>query len=277
MTRRESPAAGATPPQWSALGCATVAWCLATIALLSPSSTWSANGCIDCHKNPDFYARYPKLYKYFQEWTDSPHSQAGLTCNDCHGGDPDASTAEAAHARMRPPSDPKSKLYYSNQPRTCGSCHSDKREQFVQSKHYKALISQQTAPTCTTCHPAMGRRPYLRTIVLNTCRTCHEEGNRRHLPEIVDDAERVLQQMNVAQGFLGWTRVHYEALGWPDDSRQRIEDLEDRYEAIVARVHRFDLKKTDDESAQILAELRQIFEDAKKAREDAKKSERGAG
>jgi hypothetical protein len=275
MRNRISPAGDESQHSRPWTRSASVIATVAVLVALVPAAVGAANGCIECHKDPDFYARYPKLYNYYQEWQDSPHSLAGLTCNDCHGGDPDATTAAAAHAGIRPPSDPQSKLYYSNQPRTCGSCHNDKRDQFVQSKHYKALISQQTAPTCTTCHPAMGRRPYLRTIVLNACRTCHEEGNKRGLPEIVDDAERILQQMNVAHGFLGWTRLHYESLGWPDDTRARVESLEQRYVAIVTRVHRFDLKQTDAESAEILAELKQIFESARKSRDEAQPSDGG--
>jgi hypothetical protein len=105
----------------------------------------AGNGCMDCHSNPDFYARFPKLYHYYQDWIDSPHNKNGVTCDDCHGGNPAATTAAAAHEGIFPVGNPKSSLYFSQQPVTCGTCHREKRKEFEQSKHFLALKAEANA------------------------------------------------------------------------------------------------------------------------------------
>ncbi len=236
-------------------------------ALICMSAPAIGNGCIDCHKDEGFYARNPKLYRYYQDWIVSPHNEAGVTCNDCHGGNPDGNTIESGHRGMFPMSDSRSTLYFTRQPDTCGDCHTEKKKEFEQSKHFKALTAAtEPAPTCTTCHPAMNRRPTYQTIVLNACTTCHHEGNRQGLPDIVGDAETLLRDINVAQGMLGWAKLHYEAMEWPGDSRKNIQDLELRYSTIVDQVHRFDLRQSGAETTQLLTELKRIFEAERRAK-----------
>ena len=241
------------------------------LIFLSPvfsASTESAeNGCISCHQQSDFYAQYPKLHEYYQQYLVSPHKLADVTCDDCHGGNPNANSAQQAHVGVLPMSDINSTVYYQKQPETCGQCHRDKRRQFVQSKHYAALMDHRAAPTCTTCHPAMSRRPELRNIVLNACRNCHSEGNKENLPLIADQAESVFSQLNIAGGLLGWTRIHYESHEWPDDSKERVRQLETRYRTIVNKVHQFDLQQTESETTEILDALSEIFDAARRAHE----------
>jgi hypothetical protein len=238
------------------------AWCLS----LSAAAWSSENACIDCHQDSSFFAQYPKLHEYYQQWLSSTHRQAGLGCEDCHGGDSSAATRKAAHRGVYPMNDESSTLHYQAQPDTCGQCHNDKQQQFVRSKHYAALMDDaHAAPTCTTCHPAMSRRPELRNIVLDACRNCHGEGNPDGLPLIADQAEDVFKHLNIAAGMLGWTRIHYESHGWPDDSKNRVSELENRYQTTVNKVHQFDLQQTDDSTVAILIELREIFDAARRA------------
>ena len=128
----------------------------ACMVLLTPAFA-ADNQCIGCHQDSDFYARYPRLYEYYQDWLDSPHKQVGATCENCHGGNPAAQSMGKAHSGVLPVSDEQSLLHFRQQPDTCGGCHAEKRAQFVQSKHYEALTGERAAPTCTTCHPAMNR------------------------------------------------------------------------------------------------------------------------
>lgn len=225
------------------------------------------NSCASCHQSSDFFAEYPKLHEYFQQWKGSPHDLAGVNCDDCHGGNSSSDSIRKAHSGVLPMSDKRSTLHFQQQPETCGQCHRDKRRQFVKSKHFAALMGQRAAPTCTTCHRAMSRRPELRAIVLNACRNCHGPGNSENLPLITDKAETAFNQLNIAGGLLGWARIHFESHGWPEDSRNRVADLDDRYQAIVNQVHRFDLQMTEDAAIEILTELREIFQAAKRAHE----------
>lgn len=234
----------------------------------------ATNSCIDCHQDPDFYAEYPKLHAYFQQWLSSPHRHAGVQCQDCHGGNPKADSRKKAHDGVLPMNDRKGTLHFQQQPETCGQCHRAMRRAFVDSKHYAALMDQRAAPTCTTCHRAMSRRPELRDIVLNACRNCHGPGNSENLPAITAQAETVFNRLNIAAGLLGWTRIHFESQGWPDDSSDQVAALDKRYQDVVNRVHRFDLEQTGTESATILAELRDIFEQVRRAHEQARASGR---
>lgn len=235
-------------------------------SLLIPAHAWSAtNTCIECHQDSSFYAQYPKLHEYYQQWLASTHRQAGLGCEDCHGGDSSAVSRKKAHAGIYPMNNKSSMLHYKAQPNTCGQCHKDQQQRYLRSKHYAALMDERAAPTCTTCHPAMSRRPELRNIVLDACRTCHNEDNPDKLPLIADQAENVFKQLNIASGMLGWTRIHFESHDWPDDSKERVLQLESHYQTIVDKVHEFDLQQTQDSATAILVELQEIFDAARRA------------
>lgn len=239
------------------------------IGVLSATAAVSAeNQCIACHQDPDYFTEYPKLYEYYQQWLSSPHEQSAVTCDACHGGDPAADDLNTAHTGVLPMNNPDSVLHFRKQPETCGRCHTANRMQFEQSDHYAALMDQRAAPTCTTCHPAMSRRPELRAIVLNACRNCHGEGNSENLPLVADQAENVFQQLNIAGGLLGWTRIHYESHDWPGDSRERVRELEVIHGAVIDRVHRFDLDATEAATNELQGQLREIFDSVRRAYED---------
>jgi formate-dependent nitrite reductase cytochrome c552 subunit len=220
----------------------------------------AADSCIDCHQDTAFFAGYPKLHDYYQQWLGSPHQKAGLSCSNCHGGDPDGEDADTAHSGIRSMNDPESLLHFRNQPITCGQCHRANSNRFVRSRHYEELASQRSAPTCTTCHRAMSSRPELRSIVLNACRNCHGPGNSENLPLIADQAELVFQQLNITSGLLGWTRIHFESHDWPDNSKTQVEDFEERYADIVSRVHAFNLDETEDAATGLQGDLREVFD-----------------
>lgn len=249
--------------------CATKALVLLSGVLLA-APVMAENQCVACHKNPDFFSEYPKLHEYYEQWLTSPHQQSAVTCDDCHGGDRDSKDTNLAHAAVLPMNNPDSMLHFQKQPETCGNCHIANRAQFVQSKHYTALMDQRAAPTCTTCHPAMSRRPELRVIVLNACRNCHGEGNSENLPLVADQAERVFQQLNIVGGLLGWTRIHYASHNWPGDSFERVRELEGIHSAVIDKVHRFDLNATEAATKQLQGQLQEIFDSVRQAHEDRK-------
>ena len=234
----------------------------AVLATIFFSGAASGNGCINCHSNPDFYVQDRKLHTYYQDWITSPHKAAGLTCDFCHGGDPAATDKETAHQSILKITDPASKLHYKKLPETCGFCHSDKLAQFKQSKHFKALMHERSAPSCTTCHSAMRPRPHYRDIVTQSCRTCHFDQNPRNLPLVADRADEFLHRLSIAKVYLAWTTVFYEEQGWPFNSQQEIEGINRKYDEAVTRVHRFDLVMMDESSAEILAELEEMFKKA---------------
>jgi len=219
------------------------------------------DGCAACHSDPEFFVQNRKLHEYYQDWLKSPHAMVGLSCSDCHGGDAGAADFEKAHAKVRHFNDPDSPLYYKNQPVTCGACHADKAEQFRQSKHFAALVSDTLAPTCTTCHRAMNRRPDFRDIVTDACESCHNEDNPDRVL-VADQAREYLQRLNIAKGYLGWTGFYYESHGWPENTKAEVAAIAAKYDEAVTRVHRFDLEAMDESSNEILMALAVMFQKA---------------
>src|ERR1043166_10160114 len=133
--------------------------------------------CLSCHD------------KQQTEFAASAHGQAGLSCVDCHGGDPKAKdeTAHATDNFKRP--DNKRAIA-----ELCASCHGDVRkmnpyglptDQFARyqtSKHGEQLFEKgdQKVAVCTDCHGvhdiAKAKSPQARTYAANipaTCGRCH--------------------------------------------------------------------------------------------------------
>jgi hypothetical protein len=102
----------------------------------------------------------------------SIHATTGeVTCSSCHG----------SHD-LRSQIDPKSSIFRSNIPHTCGECHPDIMKQFEESIHgVLAARGRSDSPTCTTCHGIHGIKAKVdpespvneRRIALTTCPQCH--------------------------------------------------------------------------------------------------------
>ncbi len=229
------------------------------LTLAAESST---DNCIDCHRDPGFYAQHPKLYSYYQDWRESAHAASGLSCSDCHGGDRNSADPSIAHKGVLDIGKQENALFYKNQPDTCGACHNDKAAQFRQSKHFKALQDNRVAPTCTTCHSAMNRRPQYRDIVAKACETCHNPANSDRVPLVARHAEQSLHRLNIAKGYLSWTTLYYESQGWPGATRCQIDAISTRYDEAVTGIHAFDLAKMEQNSIEVLAELKSLFQEA---------------
>ena len=161
---------------------------LMVLALSTFASAQKKSSCIECHvKLTD--ARLSNPAKLFDN---DVHRSRGLSCNDCHGGDPNADTSEAAK-------DPSKG--YLGKPRTldipayCGKCHSDanlmkkfnpslrvdQESEYYSSVHGKLLkTGEQKVATCISCHSVHGIRavndPLSSVYPLNvadTCAKCH--------------------------------------------------------------------------------------------------------
>ena len=164
---------------------------LAVVVLLTLCTLASAqkqSSCIECHIKLDD-SRLSAPAKLFDN---DVHRSRGLSCNDCHGGDPTADTSEAAK-------DPRKG--YLGKPRTvdipayCGKCHSDanlmkrfnpslrvdQEKEYYTSVHGQLLkTGEQRVATCISCHTVHGIRavndPLSSVYPLNvadTCAKCH--------------------------------------------------------------------------------------------------------
>jgi len=158
-------------------------------AVCTAAAAQKKSSCIECHiKLEDTRLSAPaKLFD------NDIHKSRGLSCNDCHGGDPNATTKESAK-------DPGKG--YLGKPKTldipayCGKCHSDanlmkrfnpslrvdQEREYYTSVHGKLLKEKNEArvATCISCHSVHGIRApndplssVYPTNVAETCSKCH--------------------------------------------------------------------------------------------------------
>ena len=145
------------------------------------------NTCITCHR--DLGGRDAQITA---DWSESIHSERGVGCVSCHGGDP---TQEEAEAAMSPEAGYLGPLPKDRIPGLCGSCHSrvelmrpydlptDQLDQYWHSQHGQALLEGDTrVATCFDCHD--GHRvlktgdPASQVYPLNEpamCASCHAD------------------------------------------------------------------------------------------------------
>jgi hypothetical protein len=157
---------------------------VASIACIAGAATPKATSCTKCHE-----AQAKALH-------DDVHEQVGLSCHDCHGGNPDpkAGIAEA-----------KDKTFIGRPKRVdipdfCGRCHSsadimkrfnpaarvDEVAEYRTSLHGKRLAQgDEKVATCVDCHSVHDIRrrtnpdaPVYPTHVAETCSRCHSDAKR---------------------------------------------------------------------------------------------------
>lgn len=129
--------------------------------------------CNRCHSDVEF-VKHHALGAVIpgEEFKKSVHGKTGeVTCTSCHG----------SHS-LRSLIDPKSTIFRSNIPQTCGSCHPEITKQFIESIHgVLAARGRADSPTCTTCHGIHGIKAKVdpdspvneRRIAMTTCPQCH--------------------------------------------------------------------------------------------------------
>lgn len=134
--------------------------------------------CTTCHLNPEIAGKYnlPTMDK-IEAYETGVHGRgllkSGLlssaTCVSCH----------SSH-NVRPKTDPKSTIYWSNIPETCGKCHLGILKAFKQSTHGKMWEKRAPqGPGCVTCHGSHGiQDPVAAEFQLHIpliCARCHAQ------------------------------------------------------------------------------------------------------
>jgi hypothetical protein len=134
-----------------------VALWLAPAALLAADTV-----CIECH------AGQPgPLGEPVEQWRSSVHAENGISCHDCHGGDP----TDFAMA-MNPESGFIGAPDYNDVPEFCGRCHVGVAEAYQGGAHGQALESG--AAQCVVCHGNHAiQRANLDLINEDACSQCH--------------------------------------------------------------------------------------------------------
>jgi len=165
---------------------------LTTLTIAANCAAQNKNSCIECHTK-----LAGKIGDPARSINDDIHLSRGLSCNDCHGGDPTQDDKVAAK-------DPRKG--YLGRPRTadipafCGKCHNDasfmkkfnpalrvdQEKEYSTSVHGKLLkTGNEKVATCISCHGVHGIRAVSDALssvyplnVANTCAKCHSEAAR---------------------------------------------------------------------------------------------------
>ena len=149
------------------------------------------NSCVACHTELG-----DELGAPVQAMKNDVHGKHGLSCADCHGGDP----SDPDPTAMDPERGFRGKPKKAEVPDFCGRCHSDpaymrrvnpslptnQRERYLTSVHGKRLAEGDTnVATCTDCHGShgilSGRQVDSRVYPANipaTCGHCHSSSDR---------------------------------------------------------------------------------------------------
>ena len=194
---------------------------LATLAA-APDQIAPLSGCADCHFAD---AKAPRR-DHVEGWDRSPHARAGVTCEQCHGGNPRTFDAVLAHAPMIRSIDGKSPVNRRNLPVTCGGCHTGALAAFRRSQHFELLQSGRThAPTCSTCHGDVEARVLSARALASQCDECH--GARQQAPR-VDRAQAVREEYEALTMVRDRLKLARSLINRVDDATRRAS-LEDAY------------------------------------------------
>jgi hypothetical protein len=157
--------------------------------------------CTGCHLDEELWE--PEEIAVVAGFRDDVHAAVGLSCHDCHGGNPDPALAEDYLAAMDDefaPNPYRGPPERSEVPAFCGTCHSDatfmrrfapslridQEAEYRTSRHGQLLAQGDTnVATCIDCHGTHGiRRPanpasaVYPTRVAETCSGCHADVER---------------------------------------------------------------------------------------------------
>ncbi len=157
-----------------------------------PAAKATASSCVQCHLDLDGELQEPAKLS-----VQDIHFQRGLSCSNCHGGDPttmdgDASMSRAKGFTGRPEHKKIAAL--------CASCHSnpdfmrkynpqarvDQYTEYLTSVHGKKYqAGDANVATCVDCHRAHGvlavknpNSPVYPTNVPSTCGRCHADAKK---------------------------------------------------------------------------------------------------
>jgi predicted CXXCH cytochrome family protein len=144
--------------------------------------------CASCHADEEKMRPYNLPVDQYALYQTSGHGRRlakgdarVAVCSDCHG----------AHDIL-PPSDPASRVFAINIPKTCGRCHGDsalmvrdrKRpdayREYLSSVHAHELFDRGNprAPTCVSCHGVHGAAPPGAGDIDKVCGQCHTAERR---------------------------------------------------------------------------------------------------
>lgn len=228
------------------------------LALAAPPPAGAAepdDQCVACHEREQAPLA---LGHAFWEWKHSPHGEVG--CEKCHGGDPRATTAEAAHRGVLPASEPASLVHATKLAATCGVCHAKESEAYARTVHAREVAEKGRGATCLTCHNAMAASLPSPAELGSRCSTCHAKPY---------ESRNALIMLSAAKQRLVRTRAAIDALAekdprWHRNALERFAELEKVYAAVQLEWHTFHTPKVLEQTRDLMELSRPIRDEAAK-------------
>ncbi len=241
------------------------------------SSVGFNNSCVDCHKTiSPFTDEQTRLNEIrlnhtlkniscsfechedvirktasdnFQQWSDSDHSKYYVTCDACHGGNPDSMNEAESHGSMKGINDTNSPIYFKNIHDTCGKCHAEELEHFKNTMHYQRLKAESMSPSCITCHKPHTFKVLKASEMTTLCSVCHNQKNNIAIASVPLDAKRALEKQKEFQDEILKAKlslVEAKAAGMDVTSAQmNLDKAQAVMDNIPSLWHQFNLKDFD--------------------------------
>jgi hypothetical protein len=208
---------------------------LLALPLVATPIVGADSSCLGCHGDADLFD--PEYVEILSDYREDIHVQAGLSCHDCHGGNPDSALVEDMDAAMDPEfaENPyRGAPAFEEIPGFCGRCHSDptymkrfkpdarvdQEAEYWTSQHGLALTKgDERVATCVSCHgvhgilsPANPNSWVYPTHVAETCRGCHADAERMATSTLPDGRPLPIDQ------FARWQQsVHAKSMYEKED------------------------------------------------------------
>jgi hypothetical protein len=124
-----------------------------------------------------------ELGRPVKEWKVSIHQQNGITCDLCHGGNPDVDVRNIKQLTSQVFDEKKSQAMsvsrgFIGKPAgrkqfdLCGRCHSTSIDRYAKSIMGRAYLENKGGPSCVTCHQAHHNGM---PEVPGVCESCHKD------------------------------------------------------------------------------------------------------
>lgn len=191
--------------------------------------------CIQCHGGLDGHLGEPVA-----QWRTSVHAANGISCHDCHGGDP--TDFEMA---MSPERGFIGVPEYAGVPDFCGRCHVGVKEDYLASAHGQAL--EVGGPNCVTCHE--NHAIQLASIDLineNTCSMCHDYERAARVKNEISSTEASLTKLEASVAALHRVGI---------DTQRLKEELFASRNAFRRLFHTVNIEKIKSQTAQFDQDL----------------------
>ncbi|HEY6871934.1 MAG TPA: cytochrome C [Geobacteraceae bacterium] len=194
--------------------------------------------CIQCHG-----AQTGRLGAPVAAWRKSIHAANGISCHDCHGGDPTdmAMAMNPARGFLGAPKE-------GSIPGFCGRCHVGVKEDYLASAHGRAL--GRGGPHCVTCHGNHAVQKAAPDLInRKDCTRCHDYGRAEEIKSAVLDTDR-----NIAELTQSLTALHRTGIV--------TKDMDDELFALRNRFHRLfhnvDVERVRNQTAGFQGDLLKI-------------------